>query len=406
MSDSKRLSMFDAFGIEVEYMLVDRETLNVRPVADRVLQAAAGRPASDIEFGDATYSNELALHVIELKGTNPATDLDSLAESMRSAIAALRPSLDSLGVMMMPTGMHPWMNPQMETRLWPHEYREIYQAYHDIFDCHRHGWANVQSVHLNLPFDGDEQFARLHAAIRLVLAILPAITASSPIVDAKPAAWADMRMNFVLDHCSKLPFLTGDMIPEPIFDEATYIREIFGGLKDAIEPFNSTGIFDPNFLNLRGAIARFDRGSIEIRVMDVQEYPAADIAVCELTIKLLKAMVAETFTSLKEQQRVPTATLANWLKETSEKAEATVIDDPNLLVHFGINEDSITAAELWQTLASSLGVVQSAITPILEMGSLSTRILKAVGTDWRREHLQEVYRRLSDCLSSNHAFTP
>ena len=36
------LRLFDAFGIEVEYMLVDGESLDVAPAADRLLEAAAG----------------------------------------------------------------------------------------------------------------------------------------------------------------------------------------------------------------------------------------------------------------------------------------------------------------------------------------------------------------------------
>ena len=50
----------------------------------------------------------------------------------------------------MPTAMHPWMNPRIETRIWQRENAEIYTAYDRIFDCNRHGWANLQSMQLNL----------------------------------------------------------------------------------------------------------------------------------------------------------------------------------------------------------------------------------------------------------------
>ncbi len=406
MSDRKRLSMFEAFGIEVEYMLVDRETLDVRPVADRVMETSAGHPTGDIEFGAATFSNELALHVIELKGTDPTSDLASLATAMNGALSAIGPALATHGVMMLPGGMHPWMNPGVETRLWPHEYHEIYEAYHRVFDCHSHGWANVQSVHLNLPFSDDEEFARLHAAVRLVLPILPALTASSPIVDSRAAPWADMRMQFVRDHCRTVPFLTGDMIPEPIYDEATYRTMIFDGLEKAIAPFDDSGVFDPNFLNARGAIARFDRGSVEIRVMDVQEYPAADIAVCSLTIELLKAIVSERWTGLADQKATSTQTLSRWLDRISKDAERCTIDDRDYLRHFGIDADSITAGDLWKHLVSTLGVNDPLLDPILRRGSLATRITAAVGNDWRRDHLREIYRRLGDCLAGGHAFEP
>ena len=53
--------------------------------------------------------------------------------------------------------MHPWMDPRAAS-LWPHEYGEVYAAYDRIFDCRRHGWANLQSVHLNLPFADEREF--------------------------------------------------------------------------------------------------------------------------------------------------------------------------------------------------------------------------------------------------------
>ena len=40
------MHLFDAYGVELEYMLVDRETLAVAPICDRVLAAEAGEPVS------------------------------------------------------------------------------------------------------------------------------------------------------------------------------------------------------------------------------------------------------------------------------------------------------------------------------------------------------------------------
>ena len=38
-----RLSLFEAFGIEIEYMIVDAATLDVRPICDRLFTEVAGR---------------------------------------------------------------------------------------------------------------------------------------------------------------------------------------------------------------------------------------------------------------------------------------------------------------------------------------------------------------------------
>ncbi|MEZ6090747.1 MAG: glutamate-cysteine ligase family protein [Pirellulaceae bacterium] len=409
----RRFELFEAFGIELEYMVVDRDTLDVRPVADEVLSLAAGKPTSDFQDGTITWSNELALHVLELKATDPVEDLIDLCNSLQKGVRNLHAHLASLNAVLLPSGMHPWMNPQSETRLWPHECAEIYNAYHEIFDCHTHGWSNVQSVHLNLPFANDGDFARLHAAVRILLPILPALTAGSPIMDQCRGTWLDMRMRAVRDHCCRVPFLTGQLIPEPFFDEATYRREIFDGLENAIEPFNASGVFDPNFLNARGAIARFDRGSIEVRVMDVQEHPAVDVAVCVAVIAALKTIVSERWQPLSLQKKMGTPTLSGLLDKVSATGERTVIDNPDFLRCFAIKDASITAGELWRHIISSaedqepmLGGVKSNLQTILKHGTLATRIVNAVGDDYRREHLQSVYQQLATCLVEARSFPP
>lgn len=138
-------------------MLVDAETLDVRPMADSVLALVAeGAVVGDVAVGPVTWSNELALHVIEIKATEPIANLSLLAGHFEQAIRGLRRSLDRCGLRLLPTAMHPWMNPAREVVLWPHENHEIYANFHRVFGCKTHGWGNVQCVHLNLPFDGDE----------------------------------------------------------------------------------------------------------------------------------------------------------------------------------------------------------------------------------------------------------
>ncbi|MDH3421865.1 MAG: glutamate--cysteine ligase, partial [Gemmatimonadota bacterium] len=71
--------LFDVYGVEIEFMIVDSDTLNVKPVCDELIAAVAGEPASEIELGDIAWSNELTLHVLELKTNGPAADLHGLA---------------------------------------------------------------------------------------------------------------------------------------------------------------------------------------------------------------------------------------------------------------------------------------------------------------------------------------
>ena len=87
-----------------------------------------------------------------------------------------------------------------------------------------------------------------------------------------------------------------------MFDQEEYYRVIFDPIARALAPFDTEKVMDHHFANSRGAIARFDRGAIEIRVIDIQECPAADLAIAELIVATLKAMVAGTWTSTYVQR--------------------------------------------------------------------------------------------------------
>jgi hypothetical protein len=58
-----RIHLFQGYGVELEYMIVDRDTLAVKPIADELLKYELGRYDSDFENGMVTWSNELVLHV-------------------------------------------------------------------------------------------------------------------------------------------------------------------------------------------------------------------------------------------------------------------------------------------------------------------------------------------------------
>ena len=75
------IHLMQAFGIEIEYMIVDRKNLDVLPVTDKVLYQVAGDYVQELEQGAVAWSNELALHVIELKTNGPASSLSGLAEA-------------------------------------------------------------------------------------------------------------------------------------------------------------------------------------------------------------------------------------------------------------------------------------------------------------------------------------
>jgi glutamate---cysteine ligase / carboxylate-amine ligase len=403
--------LFAAFGIELEYMIVDAATLDVRPVSDRILFAMAGAYESEVEAGELAWSNELVGHVIELKTNGPRASLDGLGSAFRADVGRINGILRGIGARLMPTAMHPWMDPHAETRLWEHEYNGVYEAFDRIFDCRGHGWSNLQSVHVNLPFQGDAEFGRLHAAIRLVLPLLPALAASSPISGGTATGIRDTRLDHYRRNCARVPEVTGAVIPERVFTRAAYQELLLEPLYRAIAPLDTDGVLQDEWLNARGAIARFDRDTIEIRLLDIQECPAADMAVVALVVGLVRALVNEAWISTEDQMKWPEHRLAGILDQTIRSGEDASIDDMEYLGALGIAADApMTAGELWRDiirrLEPDLDPAHAAwIELYLGQGTLASRILRSWDKDRTRASLGKVYGALCACLDEDRLFT-
>lgn len=409
-TEENHLHLFQAYGIELEYMIVDIETLDVKPIADEVLKSLAGEITNEVTFGNVTWSNELALHVIELKCSAPTADLEQLSADFMEAVQQMNRVLAEFKAQLMPSAAHPWMDPETETVRWPHDNAEIYATYDRIFDCKGHGWSNLQSMHINLPFHGDEEFARLHAAIRLLLPILPALAASSAILDGKDTGFWDKRLDYYRRNQKAVPILTGQVIPEAVFTKDDYYTQIFDRIAKDIKAHDPEGILEPIWLNSRGAIARFDRGAIEIRVLDVQECPEADLAIATLIIHTLKLLVEEYFVPLSAQKQFKTESLAAIFRQVIKHGEHSLIDDQNYLKAFGMNAVSeVSAIEIWNFIKrkidrkypNALNNWRDEIDLIMDEGTLSTRILNALETNLEHENLKMVYSELCDCLENN-----
>lgn len=411
--------VFTGHGIELEYMIVSRDNLNILPIADRILPPSTG----ELEHGILGWSNEMVLHVIELKNQRPLSTLAPLSEAFQQAVQTINNLLEPRGAFLMPTSMHPWMNPRNETRLWPHSNQAIYRTYDRIFDSHRHGWSNLQSMHINLPFAGDAEFARLHASVRLILPILPALAASSPIADMRRTGYADYRMHVYADNADKVPSIAGKVIPENVSSRVEYDTKILAPMYRDVAPFDPDRVLQHEWLNSHGAIARFDRSAIEIRVVDTQECPAADLAIAAATNFAVQSLyVHPDSVPLALLQSIPTDGLVKILNDCVHYAEHAVIDDPAYLELLGYNGSRCTAKELWKNLLAPLleeDKIPTNLQPspshdntawkkplqfILDNGPLARRILQATGTDESRAHLEVIYRELCGCLQDGRMF--
>ena len=389
--------LLERFGLEIEYMIVDRRTLGVLPIADRLLVDRQGRIVGDLVREGMGWSNELAAHVLEIKTLEPVADVRDVASRIDASVDRANEELRRYDACLMPTGMHPWMDPARETVLWRHVGGEIYEAFDRVFGCAQHGWANIQSTQLNVSFAGDESFHRLLGAVRLVLPVIPALAASSPFCSGRQARCLDARISEYVRGVRMLPPVLGELVPEPCASRSDYERDVLAPMYEAASRADAARVLCHEWLNARGAIARFDRGSVEIRLVDTQECPRADVAICELLAALLRALHEDRWTELERGDALSSARLQAILMQTALHGDDAFLEDTEYLAVFG-KARRMRARELWRELVEALIPEPSdELQIIVDQGCLARRMLTVLegGTT-----LPELYRMLCSCLAS------
>ncbi|MEX2500184.1 MAG: glutamate-cysteine ligase family protein [Wenzhouxiangellaceae bacterium] len=400
------IAAFTGYGIELEYMIVDRRTLAARPIADVLLVDDNGDIANEVDHDELAWSNELVRHVVELKTNGPAATLDELEDNFHADLVEINRLLEPHGACLMPTAMHPLFEPDRETVLWPFGQNEIYAAYNRIFDCRGHGWSNLQSMHINLPFADDAEFTRLHAAIRAVLPIIPALSAASPFEQGRATGWMDTRLRYYRDNQREIPEISGQVIPEAVTSIDDYQARILQPMYRAIAPHDPDQILADDWLNSRAAIARFERQTIEIRIIDLQECPAADLAIARAVVALVKRLYDGQIVAFDHQQALAHCELADLLFECAQHGSAAHIEHRGWLDAFGL-ESPTSAGQAWRTMFERgwLGDDPTGhLGAILEHGTLAERITRHTGANPGSETITKTYRELAQCLAENRTF--
>lgn len=380
--------------------MVDDE-LKALPIVDRILKDFHGRIVNFVEEPHFTFGKELQLHVMEIRPNAPFRSPENFEETMQEAVLALLDFLDrKYKACLLGAGMHPLLELE-DTGIWPHRHRQIYEAYSKVFNLRRHGWLNIQSFQLNLPYSNEQNGILLHNVLANVCAYLPAIAASSPIYEGKFGKDDDNRLNFYMLNQKEVPSVTGDVVPEYASSFSEYRKEIIGKYSSDIARKGADKlILNKDWVNSRGAIFRFDRRAVEIRVMDEQECVRSDVALSCFIRALARGLLE------REAELLP---------------HEVLVKDFNSIVAHGLNAKTLhpsghTARQVCQHLLriaqesaleeekKYLSIVQKRI----QCGNLSEIIRERVGKKVQKTDFEEavvnVYSQLTKRLMDNQPY--
>ncbi|MEM3699273.1 MAG: glutamate-cysteine ligase family protein [Candidatus Bathyarchaeia archaeon] len=281
----------EVLGPEHEFSLVNEE-FKALPIVDKVIKDFRGRIVNFVKQSYFTFGKELQLHVMEIKPNMPFKSPIRFEETMHKAVLTIADFLkNKYGAYLLGTGMHPLLMLE-ETMIWPHRHRQIYQAYSKVFNLKQHGWLNIQSFQLNIPYFNEKKAVLMHNILAEVCTYLPAISAASPIYEGKFGVYVDNRLHFYMINQKEVNSVTGDVIPEYVSSFAQYRKEIIEKYSmELAQKGVGRCLLNKDWVNSRGAIFRFDRKAIEIRIMDEQECIKSDVALSCFLRALLRGLM-------------------------------------------------------------------------------------------------------------------
>src|SRR5512136_2116958 len=178
----------EVLGPEHEFSIID-EKLAPLPIVDKVIRDVHGRLVNCASLGACSFGKELQAHVAEFKANKPFASPVVFEETMQKTVETILGILENrYDARLLGSGMHPFLELK-DARVWTHRDRGIYAAMSRIFNLNQHGWLNIQSFQLNLPYRNEGEAMRLYSALTNVLPYLPAIAASSPIYESRKGAY-------------------------------------------------------------------------------------------------------------------------------------------------------------------------------------------------------------------------
>jgi glutathione synthase/RimK-type ligase-like ATP-grasp enzyme/gamma-glutamyl:cysteine ligase YbdK (ATP-grasp superfamily) len=409
-TDSSRRDypLFGVAGLELEYPTVN-EDLDVVALVEPAFRAIAGRGTSDIELDRVGFSNEIADHVFEVKTLDPVRCLRDADEAIATGIRRFSEVLEQeWGARLLPTAMHPWFDP-LDARLWTRSGLRIYTTYAQIFDIRTHGWMNVHATHLNLPFGDERETMAMHTAAALLVPYLPALAASSPVHDGRLQPYADARLAWILQHQSRIPQTCGRIVPEYVDSYSAYRRDILQPMYEALDRFPNSQPIRHEFLNSRGAVLRFARRALEVRVLDTQECVTMDVAISVFARAALSELTADVLAG--RLAGPPTDVLVADFHACVRDGSRARVHAPHL---GGEMDGSVEVRTILRGLLERArrGVADAdasyldAVERIIEEGTLSERIRARLephaGSETAlRRALKEVYAELGESLVRN-----
>jgi gamma-glutamyl:cysteine ligase YbdK (ATP-grasp superfamily) len=390
----------EVIGPEHEFSIVNGD-LKALPVTDQVIKDYCGKIMNFVEQPNFTFGKEMQLHVMELKANEPFSSPKVFEETMQTAVTTVSEFLKKTRrAHLLGTGMHPLLK-LGDTGIWSHRHRKIYEEYGKLFNLNQHGWLNIQSFHLNLPYQKEADGVLLHNLLSNMCPYLPAVSASSPIYEGALHEKVDNRLAFYKLNQREVPAVSGDVVPEYVSSFDMYRKDVIGSYsRDLAKQGASETLLFKEWVNSRGVIFRFDRSALEVRVMDEQECIKSDVALSCFVRAALRGQL------LEPPQFLPHDLLVKDFNSVLANGLAAQVHHPSGPTARSVCQHLYDVA--WANASAEEKTYLPLVKKRLEQGNLSDAIRKNILRRAQRTDFMDaiinVYSTLINCLVTNQPY--
>lgn len=384
-TERKRLpALFDAFGFTAETSIHDAGLRHLLPIAPDI--AALTLPPTSRQHPERQDLgiDAVSASAIQVSSRRAAKRPANWVRKLNALHASLTPALEAHEATLLPgpSPFAPWTQ-----------------------DTDR-PTSFTSGLRLDLHFAREADFGRLHAAVRMVLPLLPALSASTPFRDGRATGFHSARVRACIDLYDHHPERVGAFVPEPVFDPNDHDREVLGPIARAAGNDKRGDGHDPQALNLRSATAHLDQGIISIHGIDAQENPAADMAVTEFAIAVLRALVAGRWSSNYLQRAWSSEDLMSVKLTTIRDGSRATIANRDYLFMLGmLKQEQVLVSELLKHLFVELygelsENARGHVGLIIEQGCLAARMLAKAGKRPGTERIRGICAQLAACRTA------
>jgi len=228
------------------------------------------------------------------------------------------------------------------------------------------------------------------------------VAASSPIYESKIGHYLDNRLRFYLVNQLEVPSITGDIIPEYVNSFEEYEKITIKRYSEDLAKLNAPRcLLYKEWVNSRGAVIRFDRKAIEIRILDEQECVKSDVALSCFIRATLRGILKDN-----EYPHLPHKILVENLNNVVRHGLDAQVQHPKGKTARQICRHLMKIASKNATKEEKryLSIIKKRI----DVGNLSNIILREVAKKIQKTDFDEaifsVYSSLADCLEKNKVY--